>query len=161
MRSNIYSIWPREGHKLEQLNQFFRCADKRRQVWKLTQRNDKHSNAWQLFTVDIMASVRSIWLQVHSGRHKSNLQNKQILKEGQRPSPGRLIYRAPCKIINMLIDFQLKFENGLQTAGGGRSIFAVWWFHSYHMQQNKQTKNPTVLFLSPNFILQFFFCADA
>lgn len=50
MRSNIYSIWPREGHKLEQLNQFFRCADKRRQVWKLTQRNDKHSNAWQLFT---------------------------------------------------------------------------------------------------------------
>lgn len=84
--------------------------------------------------VDILASVRSIWLQVHSVRHKSNLQNKQILKEGQRPAPGRLIYRAPCKITNMLIDFQLRFENGLQTAGGGWSIFAVWWFHSYHMQ---------------------------
>lgn len=109
--------------------------------------------------VDIMASVRSIWLQVHSVRHKSNLQNKQILKEGQRPSPGRLIYRAPCKIINMLIDFQLKFENGLQTAGGGRSIFAVWWFHSYHMQQNKQTnKKPnSSISLSRFYFTVFFF----
>lgn len=66
---------------------------------------------------EIMALVRSTCVQ--SSKIKS------IFKEGQRLSHRRFIYHTAWKIISKLTDFQLRFENGLQTSGLGRSIFAL------------------------------------